>query len=208
MTKLATLPALTAAALLLPACTQILQAAWVPPTHDPAKVKAGTYNVEPYHTQVLFSVLHFGFTNYYGNFSNVTGTLSVVPKTPSAMVVNISVPVSSVSTTSTKLDEELKSADWLDAAHYPNMVFRSTSVTPTGPTTADVAGTLTLHGVTKPLVLHATFNGAGVNMLDGKETIGFQLSGSLKRSAFGVTKYVPVVSDDVTLMIAAAFEKA
>ena len=207
MNKIA-LPALTAAALLLPACAQILQAAWVPPTHDPAKVKAGTYSVEPYHTQVLFSVLHFGFTNYYGNFSNATGTLSVVPKKPSAMVVNISVPVSSVSTTNTKLDEELKSADWLDAAHYPTMVFRSTSVTPTGPTTADVAGTLTLHGVTKPLTLHATFNGAGVNMLDHKETIGFQLTGSLKRTEFGVAKYAPLVSDDVTLMIAAAFEKS
>lgn len=203
-----TLPVLTAAALMLPACTQILQAAWTPPTKNTAHVKPGTYKVEPYHTQVLFSVMHFGFTHYYGNFSNASGMLSVTPKTIGDMSVSITVPVASVATTSTKLDGELKSADWLDAAHYPNMVFRSTSVTPTGPTTADVAGTLTLHGVTKPLVLHATFNGAGVNMLDGKETIGFQLSGSLKRSAFGVSKYVPVVSDDVTLMIAAAFEKA
>ena len=207
MNKPYALPALTAAALLLPACAQILQAAWSPPSKDAARVPAGMYKVEPYHTQVLFSVSHFGFTNYYGNFSNASGSLSVNPKKIADMSVSISVPVSSVATTSTKLDEELRAADWLDAARYPAMVFRSTKVTQTGAGMADVEGTLTLHGVTKPLILHASFNGAGVNMLDHKETVGFSLSGSLKRSDFGVTKYVPLVSDDVTLMISAAFEK-
>ncbi len=206
MNRYAKLSAVSAAALLLPSCAQILAAAAPPTIHDPSRVKAGTYTVDPSHTQVLFSVLHLGFTNYYGNFSGVSGSLSVVPKKPASMAVSISVPVASVTTTSSKLDGELKSADWLDAAHYPTMVFRSETVTPTGPTTADVAGTLTLHGVSKPLTLHATFIGAGVNVLDKKQTVGFQLSGSLKRSDFGVTKYVPLVSDDVTLMISAAFE--
>ncbi len=208
MTRHLVLPALSAAALLLPACAQILAAAAPPILHDPSRVKPGTYAVDPAHTQVLFSALHMGFTQYYGNFSAASGSLSVVPKKPSAMSVNISVPVASVATTSPKLDGELKSADWLDAARYPTMVFRSQTVTPTGATTADVAGTLTLHGVAKMLTLHATFVGAGVNMLDSKETVGFQLSGTLKRSDFGVTKYVPLVSDDVTLTISAAFEKA
>ena len=208
MTKHLTLPALTAAALLLPACAQILQAAAPPILHDPAKVPPGTYAVDPYHTQVLFSVLHLGFTNYYGNFSGVAGSLSVVPKKPSTMAVNISVPVASISTTVPKLTEELKGADWLDTTHYPTMVFRSETVTPTGPTTADVAGNLTLHGITKPLTLHATFVGAGINMLDHKMTVGFQLTGTVKRSEFNVSKYVPLVSDDVPLTIAAAFEKS
>ncbi len=208
MTRRLTLPALTAAALLLPACAQILAAAAPPIVHDPAKVPGGTYMVDPFHTQVLFSVLHMGFTNYYGNFSGVTGSLSVVPKKPSAMAVTISVPVSSVSTTVPKLTDELKGADWLDAAHYPTMVFRSETVTSTGPNSADVAGTLTLHGITKPLVLHATFVGAGVNLLDHKETVGFQLSGTVRRSEFNVSKYVPLVSDEVPLTIAAAFERS
>ncbi len=202
------LPILTAAALLLPACAQILQAAWSPPTKDVESVKAGSYAVEPNHTQVLFSVMHLGFTMYSGNFSGASGTLAVTPKKISDMKVSISVPVASVATTSTKLDGELKSADWLDAARFPTMTFRSTRVTQTGPDAADVEGMLSLHGVTKPLTLHAKFNGSGVNLLDKKQTLGFQLSGSLKRSDFGVTKYVPLVSDDVTLMIAAAFEKA
>jgi polyisoprenoid-binding protein YceI len=199
--------ALAAAALMLPACTQILLASVPPVTHDPARVKSGTYAVEPGHTQVLFSVNHLGFTTYFGNLSKVSGTLALTAGKPQDMNVSVSVPVSSVSTTSAKLDEELKSADWLNAAQFPTMVFRSTSVTPTGAGTADVAGTLTLHGVTKPLTLHAKFVGAGVNPLDRHETVGFSLTGSLKRSDFGVTKYVPLVSDEVQLTISAAFEK-
>ncbi len=199
--------ALAAAVLILPACTQILMAAAPPVTHDPARVKPGTYAVEPGHTQVLFSVNHLGFTVFYGNFSRASGTLSVVANKPQAMTVSISVPVDSVSTTSAKLDDELKSADWLNAGKYPAMTFRSTSVTSTGAGSADVAGLLTLHGVTKPLTLHAKFVGAGVNLLDRKETVGFSLTGALKRSDYGVTKYVPLVSDDVQLMISAAFEK-
>ena len=208
MPKPATLTALTAAALVLPACAQILQAAWTPPTRDASRVQPGRYAVEPDHTQIVFSVFHLGFTSYAGTFSRASGSLTVAPQDPGAMAVSISVPVASVATTSTKLDGELKSADWLDATRYPTMDFRSTKVTRTGPTTADVEGTLTLHGVAKPLTLHATFNGAGVNLLDKKETVGFQLSGTVKRSDFGVTKYVPLVSDDVTLMIAAAFEES
>ena len=207
MNKRLAIPALAATAFILPACTQILLAAAPPVIHDPASVPAGTYAIEPSHTQVVFSVNHFGFTTYFGNFSDVSGSLSVVPKNPSAMSVSVSVPVSSVSTTSPKLTDALKAVDWLDAAHYPAMIFRSTSVTPTGKTSADIAGTLTLHGVTKPLVLHATFNGAGVNILDQKQTVGFQLTGTVKRSEFGVAKYVPLVSDEVQLIISAAFEK-
>ncbi len=203
----ARLTALAAAALVLPSCAQLLQAAWTPPNRDASKMEPGTYAVEPEHTQVVFSVFHMGFTNYAGTFSHATGSLALTPQNAGAMSVSISVPIASVATTSTKLDGELKSADWLDATRYPTMDFRSTKITQTGPSTADVQGTLTLHGVTKPLTLHATFNGAGINLLDKKETVGFQLSGTLKRSDFGVSKYVPLVSDDVTLMIAAAFEK-
>ena len=198
---------LVLAALLLSACSQILAAAAPTLVRDPARVPAGMYAVEPDHTQVIFSVSHFGFTNYFGSFSNVSGSLSLTPKNPAAMSVSVSVPVSSVSTTSQKLNEKLVAADWLGAADYPAMVFRSTGVILTGENTANVTGTLTLHGVTKPLTLRATFNAAGVNILDGKETVGFSLTGSLTRSDFGVGKLVPLVGDDIQLIISAAFEK-
>jgi polyisoprenoid-binding protein YceI len=208
MKQITALPLLTAAALMMPACTQILSAAMPPPGHDAKRAPAGTYMVETNHTQVIFSVLHLGFTQYYGNFSGVSGTLAYTPKHPADMSVSISVPVASIQTTSPVLTSELKAPDWLDAATYPTMVFRSTKVTQTGPNAADIDGTLTLHGVTKPLTLHATFIGDGMDFITHKQTIGFQLSGALKRSDFGVAKYVPVISDEVTLTIAAAFTKA
>ena len=207
MNKRLALPLLALAALTLPSCVQLLQAAFPPPSSNPTAVTAGTYKIEPTHTQVLFSVLHMGFTYYTGTFSGASGTVTLDPSKPSAMSVSISVPIDSVQTTSTKLDGELKSADWLDADKFPTMSFTSTSVTSTGADTADVAGNLTLHGATRPLTLHATFVGAGTNILDQHVTAGFRVTGTVKRSDFGVTKYVPLIGDEVQMTIAAAFEK-
>jgi len=202
------LPALAAAAFILPACAQLLMAAAPSVSTDPTHVPAGTYKIEPNHTQVMFSVNHMGFSYFSGVFSSVSGTAVLSAKKPASMSVSVSVPVASVSTTSPKLTEELKQADWLDAAKFPTMVFRSTKVTETGPNTADVEGNLTLHGVTKPVTLQASFVGAGINPLSHTETAGFALTGTIKRADFGVAKYVPLISDDVTLTINAAFEKS
>jgi polyisoprenoid-binding protein YceI len=113
----------------------------------------------------------------------------------------------SVTTTSPKLDEELKGPDWFDVTRYPDMTFRSRNVVVTSPADAQIAGDVTLHGVTLPLTLTAHFNGAGVNPARQTYTVGFEVSGRLKRSAFGVSKGVPMVGDDVDLIISAAFER-
>ena len=85
-----------------------------------AQAQSGTYDVEPGHTQVGFSVLHFGFTNYLGVFSNVSGTLSLDAKSPASSKLSVTIPVDSVQTTSAKLDDELKGDQWFDAAKFPN----------------------------------------------------------------------------------------
>jgi polyisoprenoid-binding protein YceI len=175
-------------------------------SRDPAGVQAGTYAVEPVHTRVLFSVSHMGFSNWYGDFTGASGSLTLDPAAPAKSALEIHVPVASVSTTNTKLDGELKDDKWLDAGKFPEMVFKSDKVTTTGKDTADVEGQLTLHGVTRPLTLHATFNGAGVNMMDKHYTVGFDAKGRIKRSDFGVTTYVPLIGDDVDLILSAAFE--
>jgi polyisoprenoid-binding protein YceI len=181
--------------------------AQVPGVPDPGAVAAGIYDVEHYHTQVGFSVLHMGFTRYDGVFSNASGQLKLDPRTLDATALDVTVPVDTVQTTSTKLDGELKSDQWLDAGRFPTMRFRSTKITRTGPSTAKVAGELTLHGVTRPVVLNAKFVGAGVNPLDKSFTVGFSASGVIKRSEFGVAAYVPMISDEVELAINAAFHK-
>lgn len=171
------------------------------------QAQSGTYDVEPGHTQVGFSVLHFGFTNYLGIFSNVSGTLILDPKNPTTSKLSVTIPVDSVQTTSSKLNDELKGTQWFDAAKFPNATFESTSIHVTGRNDALVTGNLTLHGVTKPETLKVHFIGAGINALDKKYTTGFEATGTLKRSDFGVKMYVPYVSDEVQLRINGAFEK-
>ena len=174
----------------------------------PASVRAGTYSIEPSHTQVTFSVSHFGFTEYSGLFSGASGSLQIDPAHPATAKLEVSMPVARVQTTSAKLDDELKGDQWFDAARFPTATFASTKVTPAGSGRATIAGNLTLHGVTRPVILKARFVGAGVNPLDKSETIGFSATGTIKRSAFGVKQYVPLIGDDVTLSIAGAFTRA
>jgi polyisoprenoid-binding protein YceI len=176
-------------------------------TRDPASVEAGSFSVEPVHTRVLFSVSHMGFSTWYGDFTGAGGSLTLDPKAPAKSAVEIRVPVASVSSTNAKLDGELKSDQWLDAAKFPEIAFKSEKVTPIGKDKADVEGLLTLHGVTRPVTLHATFNGAGVNVLSKKYTVGFDARGRIKRSDFGVKTYLPLIGDEVDLILSAAFEK-
>ncbi|MCE4225839.1 polyisoprenoid-binding protein [Methylobacterium sp. C25] len=177
------------------------------PTRDPAQIQAGHYAVDPGHTQVGWRVSHMGFSNYTGGFSEVSGTLDLQPKDPAAAKLSVKIPVSSVATTSEKLTGELKGDKWLDAAKYPDMIFVSTKVTPAGQDKAKVTGDLTLHGVTKPVTLDVTLVGAGTNPLSKKINIGFEATGTLKRSEFGVKTYVPLIGDDLHLVIAGAFER-
>jgi polyisoprenoid-binding protein YceI len=177
------------------------------PSSNPEAVQAGVYKVEPMHTRILFSVLHMGFTHYFGDFTGASGKLTLDPKNLGAASVQVSFPTASVSTTNTTLDGELKSGGWLDAGADPAISFVSTQVTRTGANTARIDGNLTLHGVTHPVTLNATFNAAGSNALSHKYTIGFDATGHLNRSDFGVKKYVPLISDNVDIVISAAFEK-
>lgn len=196
----------TAATVLTLALTGIALAQ-TPGLPDPAKVEKGSYGVEPNHTQVRFSVSHFGFTTYSGNFNATSGTLSLDPAKPADSKLDVSIATDSVYTPSEKLTGELKSADWLDATKFPQATFKSTKVEKTGATTAEVTGDLTLHGVTKPVTLQARFFGFGPNPFNKKPTLGFEVSGKIKRSDFGVTKYVPMIGDEIDLSISAPFEK-
>ena len=174
---------------------------------DFAKAEGGALAVEPLHTRVLFCVSHFGFTNYYGEFSGVSGALDLDPKNPSTSKLDIRISAASISTTNAELNGELKGEEWFDRAKYPNISFKATKVTMTGPGKADVVGDLTLHGTTKPVVLHAVFHGAGVDPLNKHYTVGFDASARIKRSEFGVSTLVPLISDDVDIIISAAFER-
>jgi polyisoprenoid-binding protein YceI len=174
---------------------------------DPSSVQVGTYALEPSHARVAFAVDHMGFSTWYGDFTGAKGTLTLDPKNVAASKFDITIPTGSITTTNAVLDGELKDPSWFDAAKYPTITFRSTSVASTGADTAKVTGDLTFHGVTKPVTLDVKFHGAGANPMSKTYTVGFDATGSLKRSDFGVTKYVPLVGDKVDLFISAPFEK-
>ena len=174
-------------------------------SQDPKAVKAGTYKVEPRHTQVSFSISHFGFTDFSGFFSGASGALQLDPSAASKSELEVSIPVSSVLTTVPVLDDQLKTDQWFDVAKYPNATFTSTNVTPIGKDSAAITGDLTLHGVTKPITLKVHLIGSGANPLDKSFNVGFEAVGTIKRSDFGIKQFLPLVGDDVTLKIAGAF---
>jgi len=190
------------AALLIPAAA-MAQMGGSPTTPVPA----GTYKVDSHHTLAAFSINHMGFNEFYGVIPNATGTLTLDPANAAADTLDVSLPAAAISTTNSVLDGELKDPTWLDAAKFPEIHFTATKVTQTGAHTAHIDGNLTLHGVTKPVALDATFGGAGNNPMSKAFTVGFSATGTFKRSDFGVTKYVPLIGDEVHLMITAAFEK-
>ena len=174
---------------------------------DASQIQPGYYKVEPLHTQVSFSVLHFGFSVFEGLFSGASGVLRLDPSQPESSSLSVSVSVASVLTTNSKLMEELKGGQWLAADQFPKAEFVSVSVKQTGPNDALVSGNLTLHGMTHPETLRVHFVGAGVNMLDKKYTVGFDATTVIRRSDFGIKMFVPYISDDVELRIAGVFEK-
>lgn len=174
---------------------------------DPAKVHAGAYAVEPEHTEVLFGVSHFGFSTYYGRFTGASGTLLFDSATPANSVLAISVPSATVSTASDKLNGILKSVGWFEAARFPAVNFRSTKVTVTGTDRGIVVGDLTMRGVTRPLTLEVRFDGAGTDPADNQYTLGFDATGTLRRSDFGISTFTPFIGDEVRLILSGAFVK-
>ncbi|WP_394762263.1 YceI family protein [Phenylobacterium sp.] len=175
-------------------------------TTSPAAVLGGTYKLDPSHGKITWSVSHFGFSTYIGQFANVNATLKIDPKAPTAATLDATVDTTSLGTLNAALDTHLKSKDFLDVAAFPTATFHATKLVMTGEKTADITGDLTLHGVTKPVVLHATFMQGGANPMDKKYELGFAGSAEILRSEFGIKSYVPAISDKVTLTLEAEFK--
>jgi len=192
----------------LAAALLLAPAAQAQTTQVPAQAKAGAYTLNTDHSKVTWSVTHLGFSTYVGQFSGVAGTLKIDPANLAATDLQVTIDTNLVGTLNPALDKHLKSADFLDTAKFPTATFKATKVARTGDRTADITGDLTLHGVTKPVVIHATFNQAGVNFVDKQYSLGFDGKAVIKRSEFGVAGYVPAVSDEVTLQLAAEFKAA
>lgn len=171
------------------------------PTTKLDTVPSGTYSIEPTHTSVLFGISHMGFSHFHGRFNTVSGDLKFDANAPEKSSVKVTIDIASIDTNHAELEGKLKGADWFDAAKYATATFTSTKVEKFTDTSGKVTGDFTLHGITKPLTLDVTFNGAGVNPISSVNMLGFSATAKIKRSDFGVSQYIPMVGDEVTLAI-------
>ena len=176
-------------------------------TSKPAEVRSGTYVLDPAHGKITWSVDHMGFSTYVGQFTDVSATLNLNSANPAASKLDASVRMASAGTFSEGLDKHLRTPDFFDVAHHPTATFRATSIRRTDSDSADIAGNLTLRGVTKSIVIKADFNQAGVNPVDKLYTVGFDGEAKIKRSDFGISYGLPALGDEVTLHFEAEFKQ-
>ena len=160
-----------------------------------------TYKIDPNHTNVLASWSHFGFSNPSINFGEADGTIVYDADKVSASSVQVTLPLKGLSANAADFYDHLTSGDWFDAAQFPAATFKSTQVESVGEGKLKVTGNLTIKGVTKPVVLDVTLNKAGEQPMAKRAAVGFDATATVKRSDFGLAKYVPNVSDEVKLRI-------
>jgi polyisoprenoid-binding protein YceI len=187
-----------------------------PPAMPPmAPAPAGQYQLDKSHASLLLRVNHLGFSNYTTRFSRYDAELTFDPSNLPASKVVATIDASSLEMDGapTKCLDIVKGPQFLDAAKFPQIVFKSARVRMTGAKSMQISGTLTLHGVTRPMILAATFNGGypGMPNMDPHARVGFSAHGSFKRSDFGMAFGVPApgttmgVGDVIDFSIEAEF---
>jgi len=184
------------------------------PAVSTAPIPSGAYQVDKAHTSLLFRVSHLGFSTFTGRFTGVDAKLQFDARNPAASQVTVDIDPRSIETDNPPSGflQSLAGKDWLDAERFPAMSFRSSSIERAGKGAFRVHGDLTLHGVTRPIVLEAKYNGgyAG-HTYEPQARIGFSAHGSFKRSDFGVSYGIPAagstfgVADRVDVILETEF---
>jgi polyisoprenoid-binding protein YceI len=185
------------------------------PQTPPSTAPAGHYLLDKAHASLLLRVKHLGFSTYTTRFSLFDAALTFDPgNILASKVVTIIDASSLVMDAAPRMCLDIvKGPQLLDTAKFPEIIFKSERVRMTDTKTMEIAGTLTLHGVTRPLVLAATFNGGypGVPNMDPQARVGFSAHGSFKRSDFGMAFGIPApgstmgVSDSIDFSIETEF---
>jgi len=147
-------------------------------------IPTGTWNVDPTHSSVEFRVKHLGIATVRGAFRDFAGTLQIADDLASSKLSG-TVSATSVDTTEPGRDDHLRSADFFDVENHPEITFESTSIEALDDANYEVTGNLTLHGVTRPITLHAEVTGTEQDPW-GYERVGLEAGGELSRGDFGM----------------------
>lgn len=167
---------------------------------------AGTAFAEPVafdfdksHSNLSFTYNHLGYSTTDGRFGEWDASLMIDKDTPANSSIEFTIDINSLDTFWADRDKHLKSPDFFDAAKFPQATFKSTSVAQTGENQLEVTGDLTIRDVTKPTTLIVDVTQMGEHPMAKKESVGFAVTTVIKRSDFGMDKFVPYVGDDITI---------
>lgn len=166
-----------------------------------------TYTIDPVHSSVWFRVLHLGISPAYGAFKDVSGSLQFSPDKPELSSIEVTVKTASVNTLNEKRDEHLRSADFFSVEQFPEAKFKSNSWERIDENRYRIKGILTLLGVDKPIEFEARCIGIGKGR-NNEDRIGFESVFIIKRSDFGMTKYLPSqIGDEISITVGIEAEK-
>lgn len=161
-----------------------------------------SFTIDPDHTYPYFRISHLGFSTMQGRFNKTSGKL-VIDREKGTGSVEVVIDAASVDTAHKKRDDHLRSPDFLNAVEFPDITYKSTRITIHDDGSADVEGTLTMMGVSRPVPLKVSHISCGIHPMDPekkKYVCGFDATASIKRSAFGINFALPAIGDDMTLV--------
>ena len=161
-----------------------------------------SYSFDKSHADAVFKVSHLGFSNTWGRFNDVEGTLMLDEANPGASSVDVTIQSASIDTNHGKRDDHLRNADFFNVGAFPTITFKSTGVEVTGEKTARITGDFTLLGVTKPVVLDTMLNSIAEHPFQAGVTVaGFTATTTIKRSDFGMAYGVPGIGDEIEIFL-------
>jgi polyisoprenoid-binding protein YceI len=168
-------------------------------------IPSGTYAVDPTHSAVTFSYLHQDLSYPLLRATIVDGELELDVNAMENSRADIAIRADSIRTNTSYFDEELASPKFFNAGKYPHITFTTERYEPISDLLGKLQGQVTIRGITKPLTLDVTINGAKEHPMSGKAVIGVSASGYVNRSDFDLDRFIPVVADRVEIAIEAEF---
>lgn len=161
---------------------------------------ADTYKLDPTHSYIVFRIFYLDVGYSFGSFQGPEGTLVFDDNTPGGSLVEIEVPAANVNTLVARRDKHIKSADFLNAAKFPVISFKSRSIKKLGGGKYEINGDLVLLGNKQPLSITAVKTGSGKDPW-GNDRVGYQTTFTIKRSDFGMDFMIGALSDEVHLTV-------
>lgn len=183
---------LIASSLALISCSTVTP---VPKTSAATAFTSGNYTLDKTHAALLVRISHFGVSEYVGRFNDIDAVLDFDEDNPTAAKMRMVVKTASLDVNNEKFEKTLTGDEWLNSAAFPEASFVLDNVTITGGNNGKASGQLTLRGVTQPVEFQVEFLAGLTNPLTRKYTVGFEAHGEIRRSDYGIDKYLSIAGD-------------